>query len=84
MASQLPCVPLLVGMGVDELSMNTHSIPRVKKLLNIITEKESREIAGECLRLKTGPEIRKRLSRLLIEKWGESFPPEFLTEIVAD
>lgn len=84
MASQLPCVPLLVGMGVDELSMNTHSIPRVKKLLNTITEKESREIAGECLRLKTGPEIRKRLSRLLIEKWGESFPPEFLTEIVAD
>ena len=83
MASQLPCVPLLVGMGVDELSMNTHSIPRVKKLLNTITEKESREIAGECLRLKTGPEIRERLSKSLIEKWGDSFPPDFLTEIVA-
>lgn len=84
MASQLPCVPLLVGMGVDELSMNTHSIPRVKKLLNIITEKESREIAGECLSLKTGPEIRERLSKSLIEKWGDSFPPDFLTEIVAN
>jgi phosphotransferase system enzyme I (PtsI) len=83
MASQLPCVPLLVGLGVDELSMNTHSIPRVKKLLSTITEKESREIAGECLRLKTGPEIRDLLTRSVIEKWGDSFPPDFLTEIVS-
>ncbi len=83
MAGQLPCVPLLVGMGVDELSMNTHSIPKVKKLLNTITERESREIAHECLRLKTGPEIRARLSRSLMDKWGEALPPEFLAEIAA-
>ncbi len=82
MASQLACVPLLVGMGVDELSMNTHSIPKVKKLLSAITEKESREIAGDCLRLKTGPEIRNRLAGSLIDKWGDALPPEFLTEIV--
>ena len=81
MASQLPCVPLLVGMGVDELSMNTYSIPRVKKLLSAITEKESREIADECLRLKTGPEIRDLVSRSIIEKWGESLPPDFNVEI---
>lgn len=81
MASQLPCVPLLVGMGVDELSMNTYSIPRVKKLLSAITEKESKEIADKCLRLKTGPEIRDLVSRSIIEKWGESFPPDFIVEI---
>jgi phosphoenolpyruvate-protein phosphotransferase (PTS system enzyme I) len=84
MASQLACVPLLVGMGVDELSMNTHSIPKVKKLLSAITEKESREIARDCLRLKTGHEIRERLTGSLIEKWGEALPPEFLTEIVTN
>jgi phosphoenolpyruvate-protein phosphotransferase (PTS system enzyme I) len=83
MASQLPCVPLLVGMGVDELSMNTHSIPRVKKLLSVITEKESREIADECLRLKTGAEIRDRVSKSIIQKWGESFPSDFIVEIAA-
>ncbi len=83
MASQLPCVPLLVGMGVDELSMNTYSIPRVKKLLSAITSKESREIADKCLRLKTGPEIRDLVSRSIIEKWGESFPPDFIVEIAA-
>lgn len=83
MASQLACVPLLVGVGVDELSMNTHSIPKVKKLLSTITEKESREISDDCLRLKTGPEIRNRLTGSLIDKWGDALPPEFLTEIIS-
>ena len=83
MASQLPCVPLLVGMGVDELSMNTHSIPRVKKLLNTITERESRRITDKCLLLKTGTEIKEFVSTALIDTWGDAFPPEFLAEIVS-
>ncbi|MCZ6791016.1 MAG: phosphoenolpyruvate--protein phosphotransferase, partial [Candidatus Dadabacteria bacterium] len=58
MASQLSCVPLLVGMGVDELSMNIHSIPKVKKLLNTITEKDSKEILENSLKLKTEFDIR--------------------------
>ncbi|MFI5322495.1 MAG: phosphoenolpyruvate--protein phosphotransferase [Thermodesulfobacteriota bacterium] len=83
MASQLPCVPLLVGMGVDELSMNTHSIPRVKKLLSVITEMESREITGKCLLLKTGNEIKDCVSKSIIQKWGESLPPDFIVEIAS-
>jgi phosphotransferase system enzyme I (PtsI) len=83
MASQLSCVPLLVGMGVDELSMNTHSIPKVKKLINTITEKESRKLAKECLKLKTEQEIKDYISEVVVKKWGSSFPPEFVTEIVS-
>jgi phosphotransferase system enzyme I (PtsI) len=83
MASQLPCVPLLVGIGVDELSMNTHSIPRVKKLLSSITEKESREILDACLRLKTGTAIRHCVSKSIIQKWSDSFPPDFIVEIAS-
>lgn len=82
MAGQLPCVPLLVGLGVDELSMNTHSIPRVKKLLGSITEKESKEIACASLGLKTEADIRDYVTREVIKKWGDSLPPEFIEEIV--
>jgi len=81
MASQLSCVPLLVGMGVDELSMNTHSIPKVKKLLNTITEKDSKRILKHSLGLKTEHEIRKYVRRAIVSKWGGSFPPEFVIEI---
>ena len=83
MASQLSCVPLLVGMGVDELSMNTHSIPKVKKLLNTITEKESREITKHCLKLKTESEIMDYATKEVVKKWGGKFPPEFIVEIVS-
>ncbi len=83
MASQLSCVPLLVGMGVDELSMNTHSIPKVKKLLNTITEKESKEITKKCLKLRTETEIRDYVTKAVVKKWGENFPSEFIIEIVS-
>ena len=82
MAGQLPCVPLLVGLGVDELSMNTHSIPKVKKLLGSITEKESKEIASASLGLKTEADIRDYVTREVLKKWGDSLPPEFIEEIV--
>lgn len=82
MAGQLPCVPLLVGLGVGELSMNTHSIPKVKKLLSSITEKESKEIASASLGLKTEAEIRNFVTREVIKKWGGAIPPEFIEEIV--
>lgn len=83
MASQLSCVPLLVGMGVDELSMNTHSIPKVKKLLNTITEKEARKLTEKCLKLRTELEIRDFVKKTVVKKWGENFPPEFIAEIDA-
>lgn len=83
MAGQLACVPLLVGLGVDELSMNTHSIPRVKKLLNSITEKESKEIALISLRLKTEAEVRQYAKKEAVRRWGAGLPPEFLAEMMS-
>ena len=82
MASQLSCVPLLVGMGVDELSMNIHSIPKVKKLLNTITEKDSKEILENSLKLKTESEIRNYVRKAIVKRWGDDFPAEFVEEII--
>ena len=82
MASQLSCVPLLIGMGVDELSMNIHSIPKVKKLLNTITEKDSKKILKNSLKLKTESDIRNYVRKAIVQRWGDDFPPEFVEEIV--
>ncbi len=62
--------------------MNTHSIPKVKKLLGSITEKESKEIASASLGLKTEADIRDYVTREVLKKWGDSLPPEFIEEIV--
>lgn len=83
MAGQLPCVPLLVGMGVDELSMNVHAIPKVKKLLNSITERGSREIVEEALKLKTVMETREYVIKEIIDRWGSALPDEWVSEIIS-
>lgn len=84
MAGQLACVPLLVGMGVDELSMNVHAIPKVKKLLNCITFKDSKEIVKNVLKLKTAQDVREFVVSSIMEKWGKSLPDECISEILCD
>jgi phosphotransferase system enzyme I (PtsI) len=84
MAGELPCVPLLIGMGIGELSMNVHAIPKVKKLLNTITEKGSREIVENALKLKTAIGTKEYVIREIIERWGGSLPEECLQEIVLE
>ncbi len=84
MAGQLSCVPLLVGMGVDELSMNVHAIPKVKKILNSITEKESKEILDHALKLKTAPDIKNYVTGAIMERWAGMIPYEFLQDMASD
>jgi len=84
MAGELACVPFLVGAGVDELSMNTHSIPKVKKLLNTISKKQAKKIAKDAINLKTDLEVKDYLITTIIKYWGMHLPEELLEEITAD
>jgi phosphoenolpyruvate-protein kinase (PTS system EI component) len=45
-------VPVLVGLGVDELSLNPGGIPRVKAVLRSLSYVEAQRLAEEVL--KTG------------------------------
>ncbi|MEE9252167.1 MAG: phosphoenolpyruvate--protein phosphotransferase [Thermodesulfobacteriota bacterium] len=81
MASQLQCVPLIVGMGIEELSMNVHSIPKVKKLLSIITKEHSEEILSGALKLRTSEEIKSHVIEEIINRWEYSLPDEIIREI---
>ncbi|GIW48521.1 MAG: hypothetical protein KatS3mg078_2398 [Deltaproteobacteria bacterium] len=66
--------------GWDELSMNVHAIPKVKKLLNCITFKDSKEIVKNVLKLKTAQDVREFVVSSIMEKWGESLPDECISE----
>jgi len=57
MASDPVMVALLVGFGLDELSMNAVSIPAVKDIIRRLSAKEAREVAQEALRLPTVKEV---------------------------
>lgn len=48
---------VLVGLGVDELSMNAASIPLVKRILRATDWPDARALAGEVLALRTAAEV---------------------------
>jgi phosphotransferase system enzyme I (PtsI) len=48
---------VLLGMGLDELSMNAYSIPRVKKVIRGANMKVARELVKEVLVLPTAEDI---------------------------
>jgi phosphotransferase system enzyme I (PtsI) len=65
---------LLLGLGkVHELSMEPHSIPKVKKILRKVTLKEARELADHALSLSTSEEI----NRFINNEMRSRFPSDF-------
>ena len=63
MASDISFTPILVGLGIDELSMGAVSVPEVKKIIRSITLKEAQEIVNKILSFSTTKEINKFLKQ---------------------
>ena len=57
MAGDPVLVPLLLGLGVDALSMTPPLLPAVKYLVRAMTMAEARELAAEALMLSSAQEI---------------------------
>jgi phosphocarrier protein FPr len=53
--------PVLVGMGLDELSMNATAIPDIKQAIARLTLSEAEAIAREVLALDSSEAIRRYL-----------------------
>jgi len=65
---------LLLGLGkFHELSMEPHSIPKVKKILRKVTLEEARELADHALGLSTSEEI----NRFINTEMQSRFPSDF-------
>jgi phosphotransferase system enzyme I (PtsI) len=46
-------IPLLLGMGLDELSMNPQSIPNIKRVIRSLSVSDARSFLQETLKKKT-------------------------------
>ncbi|MCP4113938.1 MAG: phosphoenolpyruvate--protein phosphotransferase [Desulfobacteraceae bacterium] len=64
LAGQTKATPLLLGMGLDELSMNVPSIPEVKKNLRTLSKKECEILSDHALTLADGNAVRAFLDTL--------------------
>jgi phosphotransferase system enzyme I (PtsI) len=64
MAGDPLATPLLVGLGLTELSMNGRAVPVVKHRIRQLTLKESQKWAEQILTLRTAADIKKKLEEI--------------------
>ena len=65
---------LLMGLGkIDNLSMEPHSIPKVKKIIRLIRLEEARQVADHVLNLSSVEEV----SRFIANEMRTRFPDDF-------
>jgi phosphotransferase system enzyme I (PtsI) len=71
MAGDLALVPLLLGLGMDELSVGASLVPRVKKAVQTLTLAECQQLVQEVLELDTASEILGRSTEVAERNYGE-------------
>ena len=76
MAGDPICVLILLGMELDELSMNHLAIPRIKKIIRESTLKESKTMLKKALSFNTASEVRSYVQNYMAKR----FPGEFKAE----
>lgn len=71
-------VPILIGLGATELSMNVNSIPRIRKIISGIAFEETQEILNQLKSCATADEIEQIVSRAFYRKWSHLYPENLL------
>jgi len=60
---------ILLGLGLDELSMNAFSIPAVKKIIRSVSMAEAEELVGTVMEMRSGKEIDTYVRQLMEKRF---------------
>lgn len=64
-ASNFQYIPLLIGMGLNEFSMNSSAILQAKKTITELNKKDCEKLVDEVLQLSSDREVEKRLKKYI-------------------
>lgn len=71
MARDVALIPLLIGLGMDELSVGSTSVPRVKMAVRSLAVPECQQLVAEALNLQTSSDILARCMDLATKRYGD-------------
>ena len=71
MAGDVALIPLLIGLGMDELSVGATLVPRVKRAVQSLEVPECATLVNESLQLETPTEILDKCLALANERYGD-------------
>lgn len=73
MAGDPVYTPILLGLGVDELSMNAPAIPVVKRIIRMTSLEESRHFARQALQLPSADAVNSYVASIMAQRFSEVF-----------
>ncbi len=76
MAGDPLCILILLGMELDELSMNHLAIPRIKKIIRESTLEESKTVLKKAMSFNTASEVRSYVQDYMFKRFPEEFKAE--------
>lgn len=71
MAGDPLAIPLLLGFGLDELSVEPALIPDVQKMISVVTTHGARELADKALNTETGLRVRALVHSYVVGRYPE-------------
>ena len=78
MAGSLFYLPVLVGLGAREFSVNPNSIDPIRRLLSGISAADATELISGLDKCETATEIEAQLRQYYQEHWNDLIPAELL------
>ncbi|HEX9013752.1 MAG TPA: phosphoenolpyruvate--protein phosphotransferase [Anaerolineaceae bacterium] len=63
LAGEPLAIPILLGLGLDEFSMNAPSIPLAKHIIRSLSRKDCQEIARKALEMSSADEVKSYVQR---------------------
>ena len=64
-ASNFQYIPLLIGMGLNEFSMNSSSVLQAKKTITELNKKDCEKLVEEILQFTSDKEVEERLKKFI-------------------
>jgi phosphotransferase system enzyme I (PtsI) len=72
LAGDVKATALLLGLGMDEFSMNASIIPQVKRIIRLVSQKKCKAMANKALSFDSYLDVERH-----IEAWmSENLPPD--------
>ena len=71
MAGDIALTPLLLGLGMDELSVGASLVPRVKRAVQSLTHAECQKLVEQIMELDTPSAILARCTEMAQSHYGE-------------
>jgi phosphoenolpyruvate-protein kinase (PTS system EI component) len=78
MAGSTFYVPLLIGLGASELSVNATAVHHIRRLIRGVTLNEARTLSAGALACENADDVEALLRTYYLNNWPHLFPPGIL------